>query len=151
MSTCRNSAVPALYSGLTADPATRYLHARAKHLAEASSPNHGAPGTPGTRSALDNGLARPRRVTVNPTVQTAALTLTATGRAGERVTSTPVGLSVPVGTTGSASVTAGKSITLAVTSGRSAIWSGACSSNGGKTSSCTFTLNAAVSVTANVQ
>lgn len=80
-----------------------------------------------------------------------ALTLTATGRSGEKVTSTPAGLSVNVGTTGTASFNAGTSVKLTVSNGRSAIWSGACSSAGAKTASCTFTLNAASSVTANVQ
>jgi len=45
----------------------------------------------------------------------------------------------------------GTAITLTVSNGRSAIWSGACSSGGNKTTACTFTLNAANSVTANVQ
>jgi hypothetical protein len=40
---------------------------------------------------------------------------------------------------------------LSVSGGRSAIWSGACSSGGNKRSSCTFTLNGAASVSANVQ
>ena len=86
-----------------------------------------------------------------PAPVTAALTLTATGRAGETVSSTPAGLSVPVGSTGSASFAVGTSITLRATNGRSVIWSGVCSSGGAKTPSCTFTLNAASSETANVQ
>ncbi len=45
-----------------------------------------------------------------PAPVTAALTLTATGRAGETVSSTPAGLSVPVGTTGSASFAVGTSM-----------------------------------------
>jgi hypothetical protein len=40
---------------------------------------------------------------------------------------------------------------LSVTNGRDAIWSGACSSGGNKTKTCTFTLDANASVTANVQ
>ncbi|QSQ28636.1 hypothetical protein JY651_11730 [Pyxidicoccus parkwayensis] len=80
-----------------------------------------------------------------------ALTLTATGRAGEKVSSTPAGLSVNVGTTGTASFNHGTSVKLTVSNGRSAIWSGACSSSGAKTASCTFTLTATSSVTANVQ
>ena len=86
-----------------------------------------------------------------PAPVTAALTLTATGRAGETVSSTPAGLSVPVGSTGSATFPVGTSIRLGVTNGRSVIWSGVCSSGGAKTPSCTFTLNAASSETANVQ
>jgi hypothetical protein len=38
-----------------------------------------------------------------------------------------------------------------VSNGRSAIWSGACSSGGSKRQTCTFTFNGAASVTANVQ
>src|SRR5438445_1771779 len=79
------------------------------------------------------------------------LTLTATGRAGETVSSTPAGLSVPVGTTGSAPFAPGTRITLSVTNGRSATWSGACSSGATRTPTRTFTLNAAASETASVQ
>ena len=86
-----------------------------------------------------------------PAPATALLTLTATGRAGETVSSTPAGLSVRVGTTGSATFATATSITLRVTNGRSVIWSGVCSSGGIKTPTCTFTLNAASSETANVQ
>ena len=82
---------------------------------------------------------------------TALLTLTATGRAGETIASTPAGLSVRVGTTGSSSFPVGTRITLRDTNGRSVIWSGVCSSGGVKTPSCTFTLNAASSETGNVQ
>src|SRR5262245_6925059 len=85
------------------------------------------------------------------TVSTALLTLTATGRTGETVLSSPVGLRVNVGTTGSASITTGTVITLRVTNGRDAIWSGGCSSGGVKVKTCSFTINAATSVTANVQ
>jgi len=38
-----------------------------------------------------------------------------------------------------------------VSNGRDAIWSGACSSGGNKAKSCTLTLTAAATVTANVQ
>ena len=79
------------------------------------------------------------------------LSLTATGRVGERILSTPAGLSVPVGTTASAPFAPGTRITLGVTNGRAAIWSGVCSSAGNKTPTCTFTLNANASETANVQ
>lgn len=86
-----------------------------------------------------------------PTTGTATLTLTASGRSGETVSSTPSGLKVAVGGTGSASFAIGTSITLSVSNGRDAIWSGACSSNGNKTKTCTFTLNASAPVSANVQ
>jgi hypothetical protein len=81
----------------------------------------------------------------------ATLSVSATGRSGERVTSTPVGINVPVGSTGTASFTTGTTITLAVSNGRDAIWSGACSSGGSKQKTCAFTFNGAANVTANVQ
>src|SRR5262245_51169616 len=81
----------------------------------------------------------------------ATLTLTATGRGGERVTSTPAGLNVATGTTASASFATGTSITLQATNARDVIFSGVCSSNGAKVKTCTFTLNANASETANVQ
>jgi hypothetical protein len=79
------------------------------------------------------------------------LTVTASGRSGERVTSSPAGINVTVGSTGSATFGSGTSIALSVTNGRDAIWSGACSSGGNKAKTCTFTLNADGAVTANVQ
>jgi len=86
-----------------------------------------------------------------PPSGTSTLTVTATGRSGERVTSSPAGIDVAVGSSGSAPFATGTAITLSVSNGRDAIWSGACSSNGNKTKTCTFTLNANASVTANVQ
>jgi hypothetical protein len=86
-----------------------------------------------------------------PPSSTSTLTVTATGRDGEQVISNPTGIAVAVGTTGSAPFTTGTSITLSVTNGRDAIWSGGCSSGGNKAKSCTLTLSAAASVTANVQ
>jgi hypothetical protein len=88
---------------------------------------------------------------VNPQPQTATLTVTATGRSGERVMSTPAGIDVPVGSSGSASFTVGTAITLRATNERDVIWSGACSSGGNKTKTCTFTLTGNATVTANVQ
>lgn len=86
-----------------------------------------------------------------PPSGSATLTVTASGRSGERITSSPTGINVSVGSTGSAAFAAATSITLTVSNGRDAIWSGACSSSGSKRRSCTFTLNANASVTANVQ
>src|SRR5207245_1624459 len=86
-----------------------------------------------------------------PPAQSATLSVTATGRSGERVTSSPAGINVAVGSTGSATFTTGTSITLTVSNGRSAIWSGACSSGGNKVNSCTFTIPGSASVSANVQ
>ncbi len=107
--------------------------------------------TPVTITANAGGVTRTATLTVNPAAQTATLSVTATGRGGERITSTPAGINVLVGTTGSASFTTGTSITLRATNDRDVIWSGACSSGGNKTKTCTFTLNGNASVTANVQ
>jgi hypothetical protein len=110
-----------------------------------------AASTPVTISAAYGGNTHTTTLTVNPSVQSATLTVTATGRNGERVTSTPTGINVSVGTTGSAPFATGTSITLRVTNSRDAVWSGACSSGGNKTKTCTFTLNGNATVTANVQ
>jgi hypothetical protein len=40
---------------------------------------------------------------------------------------------------------------LSATNGRDTVWSGACSSGGNKTKTCTFTITGTASVTANVQ
>lgn len=86
-----------------------------------------------------------------PPQQTATLTVNASGRAGERITSSPAGIDVPTGSGGSATFNVGTSVTLSVSNGRDAIWSGACSSSGNRAKTCTFTLNAASTVNANVQ
>jgi hypothetical protein len=108
-----------------------------------------------TLSGTFGGVTRSAAVTVTPAStgggSAATLTVSATGRSGERVVSNPTGISVSVGSSGSASFAAGTSITLSVSNGRDAIWSGACSSGGNKTRTCTFTLNANASVNANVQ
>jgi hypothetical protein len=109
-------------------------------------------------SATFENVSKSATLTINPSGspppppgQTATLTVTATGRSGQRITSSPSGINVAVGSTGSASFTTGTSITLSVTNGRDAIWSGACSSGGSKRRTCTFTFTGAASVTANVQ
>ena len=107
-----------------------------------------------TISATYNGVTRTADLTVTPSpppTQTATLTVTASGRSGERVTSTPTGINAATGSSSSASFTLGTSITLSVTNGRSAVWSGACSSGGNRVRTCTFTLNGASAVTSNVQ
>ena len=111
-----------------------------------------------TISAVWGGVTRTSTLTVNPSAppppppgQPATLTVTATGRSGERVTSSPAGINVAVGTSGSGSFTTGTSITLSATNGRDTVWSGACSSGGNKTKTCTFTITGTASVTANVQ
>jgi hypothetical protein len=86
-----------------------------------------------------------------PSGQPVPLTVAATGRSGERVTSSPSGINVAVGASGTASFATGTAITLSVSNGRDAIWSGACSSGGNKRRTCTFTITATASVTANVQ
>jgi len=104
--------------------------------------------------ATAGGLTQLAGLTVNPKtppVTTSALTVSASGRNGERIVSAPAGISVTVGGSAQASFTTGTTISLSVASGRDAIWSGACSSGGQKTKTCTFTLSASASVTANVQ
>lgn len=98
-----------------------------------------------------SGVTKTTSLTVNPPAQTATLTVSATGRSGERVTSTPAGINVSVGRTGTASFATGTLIRLSATNDRDAIWSGACSSGGNKQKTCTFTLSANASVSANVQ
>jgi FG-GAP-like repeat len=104
-----------------------------------------------TITASAGSVARTTTLTVTPPASSATLTVTATGRGGERVTSSPAGINVAVGSTGSAPFSVGTAITLSATNGRDAIWSGACSSGGNKTRTCTFTLNGNASVTGNVQ
>jgi hypothetical protein len=109
-----------------------------------------------TISATYNGTTRTAILTVTPLAApppttNATLTVTATGRSGERVTSSPAGINVAVGSSGSASFATGTAITLSATNGRDTIWSGACSSGGNKTKTCTFTLTGTATITANVQ
>jgi Beta-propeller repeat len=107
-----------------------------------------------TITATYDGISRTSTLTLTaaapppPPPQNVTVTVTATGRSGERIISSPAGISVTVGSSGSASFAAGTSVRL--TSTRDAVWSGACSSNGSKTKTCTFTANANASVTANV-
>ena len=109
-----------------------------------------------TISVTGGGVTRSAILTLNPfsstpTTQAATLTVSASGRSGERISSSPAGISVAVGSTGSASFAGGTAITLSVSNGRDAVWSGACSSNGQKAKTCSFTLTANASVSANVQ
>jgi hypothetical protein len=110
--------------------------------------------TPVTITGAFGGATRTATLTVAPSpppAQTATLTVTATGRSGETVTSSPAGINVAVGRSGSASFATGTAITLSASNGRDVVWSGACSSGGNKTKTCTFTLNGTAAVTANVQ
>jgi hypothetical protein len=58
---------------------------------------------------------------------------------------------VSVGSTRSASFAVGTSVTLSVSNGRDAVWSGACSSGGTARRTCTLTVSGSVSVSANVR
>src|SRR5438874_7868881 len=106
-----------------------------------------------TISVSDGGVTRSATLTLNPAVAPTIMSLAVTvgGRSGERILSNPAGLSVATGSTGSAQFAPGTAVTLSVTNGRDAIWSGACSSGGNRAKICTLTLNANASVTANVQ
>jgi len=79
------------------------------------------------------------------------LTLTVDGRAGQSVFSTPEGLNVPVGSTGSASFPRGTTVTLQVAGTRPAVWSGVCSTGKKKTPSCSFVLQNDSTETATVR
>ena len=107
--------------------------------------------TAATISAVLAGTTRVATLTVNPPGANATLTVSASGRSGERVTSNPAGINVSVGSSGSASFATGTAITLSATNGRDVVWSGACSSGGNKTKTCAFTINGNASVTGNVQ
>jgi VCBS repeat protein len=107
--------------------------------------------TPVTITATSAGVTRTASLTVTPPMTNVTLTVTASGRSGERVTSSPAGINVAVGSTASASFATNTSITLSVSNSRDAIWSGACSSGGNKTKTCTFAITGNASVTGNVQ
>jgi hypothetical protein len=110
-------------------------------------------------TASFGGVSRTATLTVTPPSPppppppsgTLTLTVRATGRGGERVTSSPSGINVAVGSTATATFATGTAITLSVTNGRDAVWSGACSSGGNKTKTCRFTPTGNAAVTANVQ
>jgi hypothetical protein len=132
-------------------PASVIVAAGATSATFAANTSTVAASTPVTISAAYGGITRTTTLTVNPAAQSSTLTVTATGRSGERVTSTPSGINVSVGTTGVAPFAAGTSITLRVSNGRDAVWSGACSSGGNKAKTCTFTVNGNAAVSANVR
>lgn len=107
-----------------------------------------------TISVSGGGVTQSATLTLNPSApapSTVNLSVTAGGRQGETVSSTPSGIRAAVGTTATAAFPVGTSITLSVSNGRDAVWSGACSSGGNKTKTCTFTLNSGATVLANVQ
>jgi hypothetical protein len=86
-----------------------------------------------------------------PPPATATLSVSASGRSGVNLTSNPVGITVASGQTRSASYEVGSSVRLTVGGGRTAIFSGACSTGGVARSACTFTLKANSSVNANIK
>jgi len=107
-----------------------------------------------TISVSGGGVTRSATLTLNPSApapSTVNLSVTAGGRQGESISSNPAGIRAAVGSTATAAFPVGTSITLSVSNGRDAVWSGACSSGGRKTKTCTFTLNSSASVLANVQ
>jgi hypothetical protein len=106
-----------------------------------------------TISVSGGGVTRAATLTLNPQVAstTVSLGVIAGGRAGERIISSPAGLSVATGSNGSVQFAPGSVVTLSVASGRDAIWGGACSSNGAKAKTCKLTVNTSAQVTANVQ
>src|SRR5262249_36140446 len=104
-----------------------------------------------TISGAFGGATRPATLSVNPASQSATVTVTATGRSGERVTSSPAGINVAVGSTGSATFATRTPSTVTLSTRRHAIWSGTCSSGGNKAKTCTFTVAGSASVSANVQ
>ncbi|WP_257463477.1 Ig-like domain-containing protein [Archangium lipolyticum] len=87
----------------------------------------------------------------NAKTNEATLSVTATGRLGPVITSNPTGIYAHANMPGSGTFVLGTQITLKVDSGRTAIWSGACSSGGVKRTSCTFMFNGDASVSANIQ
>lgn len=140
-------------SGAAAVPASVTVPAGATSATFTVSTSAVTADTAVTISASYGGVTRAATLTVAraTSAQTHVLTVTATGRSGERVLSSPAGIDVPVGSTRSASFPAGTAITLSVTNGRDAIWSGACSSGGEKRRTCAFTIAADAAVTGNVQ
>ncbi|MGE5322093.1 MAG: hypothetical protein ACM3SW_04495 [Actinomycetota bacterium] len=107
-----------------------------------------------TISVSGGGVTQSATLTLNPPApapSTVNLSVTAGGRQGETVSSTPSGIRAAVGSTATAAFPVGTSITLSVSNGRDAVWSGACSSGGNKSKTCTFTLNSSATVLADVQ
>jgi hypothetical protein len=109
-----------------------------------------APVTVTLTATLGSSQSATLTVSPNPAPAGATLSVTASGRSGVTISSTPAGLSVPVGQTGSGSFPVGSSITLKASDGRTVIWSGACTASR-DTNSCTFTLGGDSSVNANVK
>jgi hypothetical protein len=110
--------------------------------------------TVATISVSGGGVTVSANLTVEPPPpppQNSTLLVQATGRSGETVSSSPAGIQVAVGSNQSAQFATGTSVTLSVSDGRNAIWSGACSSGGNKQKTCTLTVNTNLTVNVNVQ
>jgi len=158
--TATSVALSSSNSGVAAVPPSVTVPAGSQSAVFAISTSSVTASTPVTIAATLNAVTKTATLTVTsaappppppPPPQSATLTVNASGRSGERITSSPAGISVATGSSGSASFTVGTSVTLSVSGGRRAIWSGACSSGGNKTASCTFTVNGASTVSANVE
>ena len=107
-----------------------------------------------TISVSGGGVTQSANLTVEPPPPPPAnstLLVQAFGRSGETVSSSPAGIQVAVGSSQSAQFPTGTSVTLSVSNGRDAIWSGACSSGANKQKTCTLTVNTNLTVNANVQ
>ena len=105
-------------------------------------------------SVTGGGVTQTANLTVippPPPPANSSLLVQTSGRNGETVLSSPAGISVPVGSNQSAQFPTGTSVTLSVTDGRDAIFSGACSSGGAKQKTCTLTVNTSLVVNVNVQ
>ena len=66
--------------------------------------------TPATITASAGSVTRTATLTVTPPGQAVAVAVTATGRSGERITSSPAGINVNVGSTGVSAFTSGTQI-----------------------------------------
>jgi hypothetical protein len=107
-----------------------------------------------TISVSGGGVTQSAVLTVEPPPPPPAnstLLVQASGRSGEVVSSSPAGIHVATGSNQSAQFATGTSVTLSVSDGRDAIWSGACSSAGQKQKTCTLVVNTNLTVNVNVQ
>jgi hypothetical protein len=107
-----------------------------------------------TISVSGGGVTQSAVLTVEPPPPPPAnstLLVQASGRSGETVSSTPAGIKVATGSNQSAQFPTGTSVTLGVSDGRDAIWSGACSSGGQKQKTCTLIVNTNLTVNVSVQ
>jgi hypothetical protein len=107
-----------------------------------------------TITVSGSGVTQSAVLTVEPPPPPPAnstLLVQASGRSGETVSSSPAGIKVATGSNQSAQFATGTSVTLSVSDGRDAIWSGACSSGGQKQKTCTLTVNTNLTVNVNVQ